>query len=345
MDKPTIEDIAVRYRQAIQPDGEVVKYGTVDRGQLSALRRKRTADGQEAMKDFRRWYQETRGVSQTTVNVVGATIWNLLCDSGNNPIEIVRDKDLPLSSYTKIVHALRFFGLYLTTTNQPLAEQEFGRTLLNDLGKYKRIYSIQDKDKAPKVYKVIEVYSTEEYQRLLAGVEKYHQKYPGRLPWIRVVLPISLLTAIKPSEVSCIRYEDLEKAYKAWKAGDLSAGISIYQHGKRTRIIPIMLFPEEARKLLDWPIDWGMLCDLIAPNAKITRREQSATVNQTNTLAKIAMEALGGPLNNQKLRATVAVELYKKTNGDWITIQQILGVSRTRIEQAVIQQQIRNDQS
>lgn len=330
--KRTIAELALEYKEQLV-DGKPVVYGVVNRGQLHDLVQRRAKTGQKVMAPYIKWLVRTQGKREVYAQAIAALTYNTLWETGGEPILKLQDSMIPIGNYVKIRHALKLFAVWITTAKNSTGEdREYGRQLLNDLTNLpRRKHTLWSRP--PTLVKNSRQLPLEEelVQKLLRAIDRRHKEVAKRHPWYGPTMRIMVLTGIRPPDLVYIYRTDVVKAWEEHLAG-IPAGITIWRNRIRHQMILVGICPKEIGAWATWPYEWNQITDIIDPRyVRVQTRRPRGAFRLLNKAMRREVEALTGTWTGNtfwaRLRYAAALRMARILRGDWLTVQQALGMS------------------
>lgn len=312
---------SIRLENLMRPDemtqekaflcGQEVTFGVPD----SAKLKKRVADhykrGQELLKDFKRWLVRHEGMTDEASCVIAARVWDAMVftwdqeEKRSKPWELL-DNDQYSWGYRLYIRAS--LRRWATFAKDAELLQEVLAKMRNPKKSLVRI--------PPKPG--IKPLSQDTIEEMLQAIDGLSGD--PRIPWAYSILRMVVLGGLNLTTLVWIDRHRIERA----KATGI---LEIWSKRSRKQVLPISLFEPELQLLLDFPVRWKTLADLIAPSGRPSQRNSRARRKIKNVMKEVYTH-IGIPMPQHwtyQLRLTAAKRYYGETN-NIVAASQIIGL-------------------
>lgn len=322
--------------------GDGRKVGILDRGKLRSLRMERTRQGREVLGRFEEWLVRHQGLSVRSAQSTRALAWNTLLETNGQPLDVVSDPLLNYQTYLRIRGAITKLCLWMLSDPKASDEdREWARDTVNLVSRVSRTRQVE-RPTGSKDKKVRPV-DDETAHKVLEAVTRLGKKEQIQRPWLGPVLRIRYLTGVGSPEVVCLRSFDVRRACNEMRGRGKKkpTWVPVWTKDRRrkSRAVPGSLIRDELFQIDEWPWEWGIVADVIAPHRQtpeqridVASREVSRHSTRVLREAGVLEDGMSPIQRTHQLKWWAWARMFKQTK-DWVMLQQLSGMSISRLKQ------------
>ena len=312
------------------------RFGYVDKKEYRARLLQERENSQVVMQPFVIWFQRVMKGTERTARNYGALVWKVLRETENQPMHFIGDTTQAFYSRKTARTAMRNFCTFLlqdegtSETDKDWAKGTL-QALMMPLPKSVDLESTEDGEppKKRKPTRQGRPLYPEEYEAIVRGWREHCMKTSVPIPRYAAGM-IILASGISFREACLLTQDDIAHLEKTGKLR-----ITTWKTTKN-RVIPIKGLKRELRLVLDMPITWETMADLIAPTSAVRNRVNHAALLMHQSLTKRTGAKVGIPKGRFIVRLRMFLAYSAWLRGEPILAQQYLGYASIRkVNQAI----------